>query len=624
MNKLKDKDRKGAIIYYSERGEIFGDFYKKYEKVIRLGVIALACFTLWLWYGIFATARAESALYFLDIGQGDAQLLVIKAPGKESGTVKILVDAGRGSRVLTALDDALGGQDDKYIDIILATHQHEDHYAGFIEVAKNYEVGLFVHNGLPPEDAEVMNWQVLIDELKARDIRDIALGEGDVISYDANKLSVLSPDNGLLSAGDANEASIVIMAEVYASSEKDNETIRVLFTGDIGLSTEDVLLAKSYDLSADILKVGHHGSGNSTSVNFIYAVRPAISGIGVGENRYGHPTSRVLEVLETAGSLVYATKDNGTVKVPLDRTSKNLAKGSDAGMFANIWGVMSGSYHDPRVTTVTLADAEERDVEFSLVKYNACKFDKPTGRISSPVRINEVAWMGATTGATHEWVELRKMSSEKINITGWQLLNANENLRATFPQGSFFDDEFIILARAPADSALNLNAGLTFSGAIRNSGEGLRLFDNECNIIDEVFASPNWPAGANASKHTMERVGKVAWASSKGANGTPGMANAGTISGSTPVVKTVQKDTVDTGVSKVEQSISSCVDINSADIKELARITGIGPTYAQRIIEYRDRQKFKTVEELDNIKGIGPATITKIKTQALACIKAPK
>jgi len=67
-------------------------------------------------------------------------------------------------------------------------------------------------------------------------------------------------------------------------------------------------------------------------------------------------------------------------------------------------------------------------------------------------------------------------------------------------------------------------------------------------------------------------------------------------------------------------SSNDCVDINSATLEELDGLPGIGPTYAQRIIEYRkDQGSFQDVEELTQVKGIGPATLEKIRD--LVCVR---
>ncbi|OGM90826.1 hypothetical protein A3A20_01060 [Candidatus Wolfebacteria bacterium RIFCSPLOWO2_01_FULL_45_19] len=269
------------------------------KRIFQLAVFVLVGFNVWVWYPVFVAPAAEDSVYFLDVGQGDSQLVVLS-------NVKILIDGGRNKRVLNALDSALGQKNNKYIDILLMTHPELDHYGGFIEVLRRYDVGLFISNG---QVVDADEFRVLKNELAAKNVPVIELREGDAIRHKDAKFSVFSPDKALLEKGNPNEAGIVMMFE--------NGEARVLFTGDIGFLAENILIAKDYDLNADVLKIGHHGSKNSSGENFIAAVLPAASVIGVGQNSYGHPAPQTLKTLEWAGSKIYRTDKDGTVKIVL-------------------------------------------------------------------------------------------------------------------------------------------------------------------------------------------------------------------------------------------------------------------------------------------------------------------
>lgn len=274
-----------------------------------LTIVVLLFINLWIWVSIGSFgAFKHPEIYFLDVGQGDAQLAVLPKSG--GGVVKILNDAGTGSQVVGKISEALGPYDNKYIDLLIMSHAHFDHYGGFKNVLEYYDVGAFIYNGLDADDNEGELFFEIKRTLEEKEIPIIVLGEKDKIKYLDNEIEILSPDESFLNFNNLDEASIVFVLEANGR--------KVLFTGDAGFVVEDALIEKGYDLSADVFKVGHHGSRFSTGANFVSAVSPAISVIGVGKNNYGHPAPPILELLELAGSRTYKTKEHGTVKIILD------------------------------------------------------------------------------------------------------------------------------------------------------------------------------------------------------------------------------------------------------------------------------------------------------------------
>lgn len=95
-----------------------------------------------------------------------------------------------------------------------------------------------------------------------------------------------------------------------------------MLTGDAEDVSEKEMLSKGYDLKADVLKVGHHGSNSSTTSEFLSVVSPQYAVISVGKgNDYGHPTQATLDKLKNAGVTVYRTDENGTVVDTCDGNS---------------------------------------------------------------------------------------------------------------------------------------------------------------------------------------------------------------------------------------------------------------------------------------------------------------
>ena len=126
------------------------------------------------------------------------------------------------------------------------------------------------------------------------------------------------------------------------------------------------------------------------------------------------------------------------------------------------------------------------------------------------VIINEVAWMGTSNSASDEWIELKNISGSEININGWQIIDKAEQINLMLT--NFVNPgEFVLLERTDDSSVSNVTADLIYTGALSNTNEGLRLFDNQCNLIDEVLADSSWPAGDNTQKRSMERSSDFSW-----------------------------------------------------------------------------------------------------------------
>ncbi|TSC88854.1 MAG: metallo beta-lactamase family protein [Parcubacteria group bacterium Gr01-1014_3] len=251
-----------------------------------------------VWYQIIQAStitRDSARIYFLDVGQGDSQLIIFP------GGPKLLIDAGNpDGKVLTALAKVLPPQD-RYIDMLLMTHPQLDHFGGFIDVLKNYEVGAFIGNG---RKGTAGAYQTLINELQNRGVPYIQLAEEDRIIHEDTALGILSPNSGDLLSSELNDTSLVTMLR--------DKNFKILFTADIGFNVENELM-KRYDLSADILKVGHHGSRFSSGAEFLAAVKPKAAIIEVGKNTYGHPTPAALARLKSAGAQIFTTLEKGTM-----------------------------------------------------------------------------------------------------------------------------------------------------------------------------------------------------------------------------------------------------------------------------------------------------------------------
>ncbi len=268
-------------------------------------IILLALFgsTIFVCFEVFAGKPGNTPrMYFLDVGQGDAELAIFP------GDIKILTDAGPDKKILSSLSNVLGG--DRYIDIGIISHPQLNHFNGFNYLLDNYRFGAFVFNGRTDSPA-AGEWQTLLDKIKSRNVPLITLGAGDRIHYASSEIDFLSPDKDFIQSAELNDTGFVELIKM--------PEFKTLLTADTDFGVENYLVANNYPLVTDILKVGHHGSKYSSSDEFLHAVNPKIDVIEVGtKNTYGHPAPETLARLASTTAKIFRTDQNGTVEIIAD------------------------------------------------------------------------------------------------------------------------------------------------------------------------------------------------------------------------------------------------------------------------------------------------------------------
>ena len=233
----------------------------------------------------------SSYIYYLDVGQGDATLLI--SPNRKKVT---MIDTGGlndyeiGDRYFPLLK-YLGI---KKIDNLILTHGDYDHMGEAINLVNNFKVEKVIFNCGPFNDLE----QDLIKVLDKKKIKYYSCIKE--LNIDKNKLYFLQTKE----YDNENDNSNVIYTEL--------DGYKFMFMGDASTITEKEILDKYVLLDIDVLKVGHHGSRTSSGKEFIYEMNPKYSIISVGKNnRYGHPNKEVLNNLRD--SKIYRTDKNGSV-----------------------------------------------------------------------------------------------------------------------------------------------------------------------------------------------------------------------------------------------------------------------------------------------------------------------
>lgn len=260
-----------------------------------------------------SAVQNDTLVYFLDVGQGDSELIRLKT-GQN-----VLIDTGTGE-TKDKLANYLHELGVQRIDILIATHPHEDHIGGMQRVVEEFPVGQIYMPKIP--DAQVPTTSVYEKLLTAIDKKNLKItapkGGESILSSGDMKLEVFAPNASKYS--DLNSYSIVTK---LTCGEKS-----FLFTGDAQSDSEKEMLAKGYDLKSDVLKCGHHGSSTSTSAAFLKAVNPGAAVISCGvDNDYGHPDAAVVNRLEKAGITIYRTDRQDTVLARCDGKTITFSTG---------------------------------------------------------------------------------------------------------------------------------------------------------------------------------------------------------------------------------------------------------------------------------------------------------
>lgn len=265
-------------------------------------VVVLALLATAAWLALRGLPDGKLHVYFLDVGQGDA-ILVVAPDGRQ-----ILVDGGPSP---TALLNELGAVLpfwDRSLDVVVLTHADSDHITGLIPLLQRYQIGQVLDTLQSDVAPEAAAW---LAELQHAAIPHTDAQRGARLPVGDLTLTVLHPGPVILvgTASDDNNNAIVLRL--------DYGQIGLLLAGDAEQEAEAALIAASIPLRADVLKVSHHGSNSATSAAFITAVAPRLAVISVGaENDFGHPHPLVLERL--TGIEVLRTDQRGRIEVVSD------------------------------------------------------------------------------------------------------------------------------------------------------------------------------------------------------------------------------------------------------------------------------------------------------------------
>ena len=299
-------------------------------------------------YEVYSYDKSLKIVY-MDVGQGDGVLL------RTSGHGGILIDGGSSSNkrvgeyVMVPVLKYYGVSEVEYAFV---SHGDVDHVSGLEYLLNEEQSGVHVVNLVLPEYGDQDALQELKSEATANNVNIIYMKPGDNITYNHQhaetiNIECLYPDEeagqGVL---DTNNLSMILKTTItwdvreadienLNKSSDSDASLSLLFVGDAGIAAEKRLIELyeknsleeiSDSIACDILKVGHHGSRNSSGSDFLKRVSAMYGIISCGkDNRYGHPHAETLERLKMADTKYMTTKEHGAIILSIERGDWSLS-----------------------------------------------------------------------------------------------------------------------------------------------------------------------------------------------------------------------------------------------------------------------------------------------------------
>jgi len=389
-------------------------------------------------------AGGNLTVHFLDVGQGDSILL-------EHGDDTMLIDSGE-----------IGKGDDvaKYVksegitslDYVVATHPHSDHIGGMSVILNDFPIGHFVDSGYPYTSKTYENMLTTIDK---KNIPFETPKRGDKINFAPGiDVHVLNPGSTYFT-DDVNQNSIVLKI--------NDGTVSFLLMGDAGVEAENEIMKDGYNVNADILKVGHHGSRTSSSASFINAVSPTVSVIEIGAgNDYGHPHKETLDRLQKV-SKVYRTDLDGTITITTD-----------------------GSKYT--VTTQKTEPREVNSMSSGTVAYSST--DSTTQKIEPAKSIapssTESTVYVSNLNLKDEWVKISNKGSSPASLTGWKIEDDGSKHTYVFPSYTLGSGSSVTVYTGKGTNTATELYWQLGSPIWNNDGDTAYFYDNSGRLVSKM------------------------------------------------------------------------------------------------------------------------------------------
>lgn len=239
-------------------------------------------------------------VHYLDVGQGDS--IFVELPNNET----MLIDAAESYQSENIIN-YLKNLNYQKIDYVIGTHPHTDHIGGLKDIINTFEIGKIY---MPKVGSTTKTYESLLMAIKDKNLKiNTAKAGTSIIDTDALKINILAPNSETYT--ELNNYSVVTKI-TYG-------TTKFLFMGDAEKLSENEI---KENVTADVIKIGHHGSNTSSSIDFIKKVNAKYGIISVGlNNKYNLPKEETITNWENSGTKIYLTSTNGTIRASSDGTN---------------------------------------------------------------------------------------------------------------------------------------------------------------------------------------------------------------------------------------------------------------------------------------------------------------
>ncbi len=344
---------------------------KKYRLVIWI-LILCVCFGACAPTGEPTDIQTKTQLkiHIIDVGQGDSSFIELP-----DGTT-LLIDAGErdyGKQVV----DYIGNLGYKRVDYLVGTHPHSDHIGGLQYVVEQLQIGKIY---MPKKSSTTATFKNLLLAIKNKNLSiETAKAGKNIVGNEDFSVDIISPVND--NYGDEMNLYSAVIKITY-------EKMRFLFMADAETENEEQLGG----VSAEFVRVGHHGSNTSSGAEFVRRVGAKIAVVSVGkDNSYGLPKDKILKRWQDMGATLYRTDEMGSMTFVSDGQSisvgeavyTDIAENNEQGKGEWVLNTSSKKIHSPDCSSISKIKSDNKEVSNQTLAvlfnegYTLCGICKP-------------------------------------------------------------------------------------------------------------------------------------------------------------------------------------------------------------------------------------------------------